>query len=189
MNAVKLSEEIGKKYNPLPIFANLLNNAAWLVTNGASDITEIEKAAGLGLKKPIFETAKEFGIIIKHLEKFASKSMDFLKSPYPMLKVHVRIVKSVFTSILEKFAPCTGNFLRVHVFSIKLICHSTGTAYCNHRSLVHERRTFHKPGLNRVKFVPAPPPIIITASAESALDKNLCASIRISHVFGLQSWM
>ena len=86
---VKLSEEIGKKYNPLPIFANLLNNAAWLVTNGASDITEIEKAAnlGLGLKKPIFETAKEFGInkIIEHLEKFASLYGTFYE-PDPMLK-------------------------------------------------------------------------------------------------------
>ena len=86
---VNLSEEIGKKYNPLPIFANLLNNAAWLVTNGASDITEIEKAAnlGLGLKKPIFETAKEFGInkIIEHLEKFASLYGTFYE-PDPMLK-------------------------------------------------------------------------------------------------------
>ena len=76
-------------FKPSPIFANLLNNAAWLVTNGASDITEIEKAAnlGLGLKKPIFETAKEFGInkIIEHLEKFASLYGTFYE-PDPMLK-------------------------------------------------------------------------------------------------------
>ena len=86
---VELSEELGKKYNPLPIFANLLNNAAWLVTNGASDVVEIEKAAnlGLGLRKPIFETAKEFGIdkIIKHLEKFASLYGNFY-DPDPMLR-------------------------------------------------------------------------------------------------------
>ncbi len=41
-----------------------MKNAARLVTNKASDIEESEKAAmvGLGLKKPLFETAKEFGI-------------------------------------------------------------------------------------------------------------------------------
>ena len=66
-----------------------MNNAAWLVTNGASDVVEIEKAAnlGLGLRKPIFETAKEFGIdkIIKHLEKFASLYGNFY-DPDPMLR-------------------------------------------------------------------------------------------------------
>jgi enoyl-CoA hydratase/3-hydroxyacyl-CoA dehydrogenase len=61
---VALSEELAEKCNPIQLVANILNNAAWLVTNGASDIEEIEKAAqlGLGLKKPLFETAKEIGI-------------------------------------------------------------------------------------------------------------------------------
>jgi len=61
---IPLSEELAKKCDPIQIIANILNNAAWLVTNNASDIDEIEKAAslGLGLKKPLFETAKEIGI-------------------------------------------------------------------------------------------------------------------------------
>jgi enoyl-CoA hydratase/3-hydroxyacyl-CoA dehydrogenase len=61
--------------------ANILNNAAWLVTNKASDIEEIEKAAqlGLGLKKPLFQTAKEIGIknIVNELSQLASKHGKF----------------------------------------------------------------------------------------------------------------
>ena len=55
-----------------------------LVTNKASDIEEIEKAAklGLGLKKPLFETAKEFGIsnIVKELNELGPENMDSFTS-------------------------------------------------------------------------------------------------------------
>ena len=85
---VTLSEELAKKFNPIQLVANILNNAAWLITNGASDIGEIEKAAqlGLGLKKPLFETAKEIGIknIVDELNKLAEKHGDFYK-PDPLL--------------------------------------------------------------------------------------------------------
>ena len=85
---VTLSEELAQKYNPIQLVANILNNAAWLVTNGASDIEEIEKAAqlGLGLKKPLFETAKEIGIknIVDELNKLAAEHGEFYK-PDPLL--------------------------------------------------------------------------------------------------------
>ncbi|WP_428327093.1 3-hydroxyacyl-CoA dehydrogenase NAD-binding domain-containing protein [Nitrosopumilus sp.] len=85
---VTLSEELAKKCNPIQLVANILNNAAWLVTNGASDIEEIEKAAqlGLGLKKPLFETAKEIGIknIVDELNKLAEEHGEFYK-PDPLL--------------------------------------------------------------------------------------------------------
>ena len=85
---VALSEELAEKFNPIQLVANILNNAAWLITNGASDIGEIEKAAqlGLGLKKPLFETAKEIGIknIVNELNKLAEKHGDFYK-PDPLL--------------------------------------------------------------------------------------------------------
>ena len=85
---VSLSEELAEKFNPIQLVANILNNAAWLITNGASDIGEIEKAAqlGLGLKKPLFETAKEIGIknIVKELNKLAEKHGEFYK-PDPLL--------------------------------------------------------------------------------------------------------
>ena len=78
---VPLSEELADKCNPIQLVANILNNAAWLVTNKASDIEEIEKAAqlGLGLKKPLFETAKEIGIknIVNELKQLASKHGKF----------------------------------------------------------------------------------------------------------------
>jgi len=85
---VALSEELAQKCNPIQLVANILNNAAWLVTNGASDIEEIEKAAqlGLGLKKPLFETAKEIGIknIVDELNKLAAEHGEFYK-PDPLL--------------------------------------------------------------------------------------------------------
>lgn len=85
---VELSQELAQKFNPIQLVANILNNAAWLVTNGASDIQEIEKAAqlGLGLKKPLFETAKEIGIknIIDELNKLADEHGEFYK-PDPLL--------------------------------------------------------------------------------------------------------
>jgi enoyl-CoA hydratase/3-hydroxyacyl-CoA dehydrogenase len=85
---VALSEELAGKFNPIQLVANILNNVAWLVSNGASDIEEIEKAAqlGLGLKKPLFETAKEIGIsnIVNELNQLAEKNGEFYK-PDPLL--------------------------------------------------------------------------------------------------------
>ena len=85
---IPLSEELAKKCNPVQIIANILNNAAWLVTNNASDIDEIEKAAslGLGLKKPLFETAKEVGMqkIVEELKKLSNKHGVFYE-PDPLL--------------------------------------------------------------------------------------------------------
>jgi len=85
---IPLSEELAKKCEPIQIIANILNNAAWLVTNNASDIDEIEKAAslGLGLKKPLFETAKEIGMqkIVEELKKLSDKHGVFYE-PDPLL--------------------------------------------------------------------------------------------------------
>lgn len=85
---ISLSEELAKNCNPIQILANILNNAAWLVTKEASDIQEIENAArlGLGLKKPLFETAKEYGMsnIVKELEHLAQKHGQFYE-PDPLL--------------------------------------------------------------------------------------------------------
>ena len=67
---IPLSEELAKKCDPIQIIANILNNAAWLITNNASDIDEIEKAASLGLGlKPLFETAKNrYAKIVEELK-------------------------------------------------------------------------------------------------------------------------
>ena len=85
---IPLSEELAKKCDPIQIIANILNNAAWLVTNNASDIDEIEKAAslGLGLKKPLFETAKEKRMqkIVEELKKLSNKHGAFYE-PDPLL--------------------------------------------------------------------------------------------------------
>jgi len=85
---IPLSEELAQKCDPTQIIANILNNAAWLVTNNASDIDEIEKAAslGLGLKKPLFDTAKEIGIkkIVEELKELSKKHGMFYE-PDPLL--------------------------------------------------------------------------------------------------------
>ena len=85
---IPLSEELAKKCNPIQIIANILNNAAWLITNNASDADEIEKAAslGLGLKKPLFNTAKEIGIkkIVEELKELSKKYGTFYE-PDPLL--------------------------------------------------------------------------------------------------------
>ena len=85
---IPLSEELAEKCDPVQIIANILNNAAWLVTNNASDIDEIEKAAnlGLGLKKPLFETANEIGMkkIVEELKKLSDKHGTFYE-PDPLL--------------------------------------------------------------------------------------------------------
>jgi len=85
---IPLSGGLAKKCEPIQIIANILNNAAWLVTNNASDIDEIEKAAslGLGLKKPLFETAIEIGMqkIVEELKKLSDKHGVFYE-PDPLL--------------------------------------------------------------------------------------------------------
>lgn len=78
---INLTEDLAKKFNPIQLLANVLNNAAWLVTNQASDEMEIEKALalGMGLKKPLFETAKQFGMqnVVSELNKLAKEHGKF----------------------------------------------------------------------------------------------------------------
>ena len=73
---VGLSEELAARCDPMPLVAFAANNAAWLVSNGASDIGEIETAArlGLGLKAPLFETARSMGLgrIVSELRRLAA---------------------------------------------------------------------------------------------------------------------
>lgn len=84
---INLTEELAKKIEPTSIIGTMLNNAAWLVTNQASDVVEIEKALnlGMGLRKPIFETAKELGMakIVQELQILSSKYGQFYEpDPY-----------------------------------------------------------------------------------------------------------
>ena len=85
---ISLSEELAEKCDPKQILANILNNAAWLVTQKASDIEEVEKAAnlGLGLKKPLFKKEKKYGMsnIVKELEHLTQKHGQFYE-PDPLL--------------------------------------------------------------------------------------------------------
>jgi enoyl-CoA hydratase/3-hydroxyacyl-CoA dehydrogenase len=83
---INLSEALANKFNPIQLLGNMLNNAAWLVTNQASDVPEIEKALslGMGLKKPLFDTAKEFGIknIVQELQNLSKQNKFYEPDPY-----------------------------------------------------------------------------------------------------------
>ena len=84
---VALSRELAGRCDPLPLVANIMNNAAWLISHKASDEQEIEKAVklGLGLKRPLFETAKMAGMknIVSHLNSLASSYGAFYEpDPY-----------------------------------------------------------------------------------------------------------
>ncbi len=83
---INLTEELAQKFNPIQLLGNVLNNAAWLVTNQASDVPEIEKALllGMGLKKPLFDTAKGFGMqnIVSELQRLAKENKFYEPDPY-----------------------------------------------------------------------------------------------------------
>ena len=102
---IPLSEESAQKCNPTQIIANILNNAAWLVTNNASDIDEIEKAAslGLGLKKPLFDTAKEIGIkkIVEELKELSKKYGAFYEPDPLLLSMCISVLKCILLLVEE----------------------------------------------------------------------------------------
>ena len=86
---IPLSEELAAKVDLVHLAAGLTNSAAWLVTNGVSNIREIELAArlGLGLKTPLFETAERIGIgaIAGELRRLARSSGEYY-TPDPLLE-------------------------------------------------------------------------------------------------------
>ena len=86
---VGLSEELAEKCDPMPLVAFAVNNAAWLISNGASDEAEIEVAArlGLGLREPLFGTARSMGLgrIVDELRRLAAASGSGAYEPDPHL--------------------------------------------------------------------------------------------------------
>lgn len=86
---VGLSEELAEKCDPMPLVAFAVNNAAWLISNGASDEAEIEVAArlGLGLREPLFGTARSMGMdrIIAELRRLAAAGGGEAYEPDPHL--------------------------------------------------------------------------------------------------------
>lgn len=86
---VQLSESEAQKYDPIALVAVAANNAAWLLSNGACDKNDLEKALklGMGLKKPLFTLVEEFGIkrVVLVLEIMANKYGEFYE-PDIMLK-------------------------------------------------------------------------------------------------------
>jgi len=66
-----------QQYDPIKLVAFAANNAGWLISNGACDETDLEKALklGMGLKSELFGTVKSYGIesIVKTLRGLAQE--------------------------------------------------------------------------------------------------------------------
>ena len=66
-----------QEYDPIKLVAFAANNAGWLISNGACDETDLEKALklGMGLKSELFGTVKSYGIesIVKTLRGLAQE--------------------------------------------------------------------------------------------------------------------
>ena len=86
---VQLSESEAQEYDPIALVAVAANNGAWLLSNGACDKNDLEKALrlGMGLKKPLFTLVEEFGTkkVVQALEILANKYGEFYE-PDIMLK-------------------------------------------------------------------------------------------------------
>jgi enoyl-CoA hydratase/3-hydroxyacyl-CoA dehydrogenase len=78
---INLTEEQAATYNPIKLLAVAANNAAWLISNGACNREELEKALrlGMGLKKELFVTVEEFGVnnVVQTLKDLAAKHGSF----------------------------------------------------------------------------------------------------------------
>ena len=88
-NRVNLSEELSRKWDPIPLVAVAANNAAWLLSNNVCSKEELEKALklGMGLKRELFATVNEFGPkrIVNTLQDLGAKYGGFYE-PDPYLK-------------------------------------------------------------------------------------------------------
>jgi enoyl-CoA hydratase / 3-hydroxyacyl-CoA dehydrogenase len=86
---VPLSEEEARQYDPIRILSVAINNAAWLISNGACTREDVELALklGMGLKKELFEIGKESGFekIINTLNQLEVTNGSFY-TPDPYLK-------------------------------------------------------------------------------------------------------
>jgi enoyl-CoA hydratase / 3-hydroxyacyl-CoA dehydrogenase len=75
-------------FDPIVMLAVATNNAAWLISNGVCSQSDLEKALrlGMGLKKELLATAKEFGIkkIVAKLNEMSDKYGKFY-APDPYL--------------------------------------------------------------------------------------------------------
>jgi enoyl-CoA hydratase/3-hydroxyacyl-CoA dehydrogenase len=84
---INLTEQEAERYNPIALIGVAVNNAAWLISNGVCSKEDLEKALklGMGLKKELFATVKEFGIknVVQNLQDLAARYGTFYEpDPY-----------------------------------------------------------------------------------------------------------
>lgn len=85
---INLTEQEAAKYDPINLVSVAANNASWLLTNEVCTRDDLEKALrlGMGLKKDLFLTVKDFGInrVVDSLRGLAKKYGTFY-TPDPYL--------------------------------------------------------------------------------------------------------
>ena len=79
-----IAQELADRFDPIEVLAPPLNSAAWLISNKVSDRQEIEKALllGMGVKKPLFESARDVGIddILEKLNSLRENNPVFYRA-------------------------------------------------------------------------------------------------------------
>ena len=85
---INLTEELAAQYHPSALLAVAANNAAWLISNEVCSREDLEKALklGMGLKKELFATVKDFGAknVVDTLQELERKHGPFYE-PDPFL--------------------------------------------------------------------------------------------------------
>lgn len=78
---INLTEDEASRYDPIKLVAVAANNAAWLITNQACDVQDLEKALklGMGLKQELFKTVERFDVnrVIETLKTMSAKYGQF----------------------------------------------------------------------------------------------------------------
>ncbi|HEY7108784.1 MAG TPA: 3-hydroxyacyl-CoA dehydrogenase family protein [Nitrososphaeraceae archaeon] len=78
---VLLSEDEATAIDPIEILSVAINNASWLVSNEVCSLEDLETALklGMGLRNPLFNTAKQFGSkkIVTTLEELRKRYGNF----------------------------------------------------------------------------------------------------------------
>jgi enoyl-CoA hydratase / 3-hydroxyacyl-CoA dehydrogenase len=86
---ITLSEEEARQFDPIRILSVAINNAAWLISNNVCTKEDLELSLklGMGIRKDLFETGKEFGYvkIINTLKQLQERDGSFY-APDPYLK-------------------------------------------------------------------------------------------------------
>lgn len=91
------SREAGQKFNPLPLYALMVNEAAWLIENNVSTADQIDLACQLGLNFPegLLRRADRIGLdkIVSELDRLYTQHKDERYKANTLLRQMIQVGK------------------------------------------------------------------------------------------------